>query len=114
MLACAGETLFGWKLHGLCEYGPGRWRAKDLYDLDVLWRQGGLELAASRAAVALAFSSRGLALSALDDFRRRPDWGSSRGSVRKWRALRAAHAAADDLAPTIARVRAAIDHVLTS
>jgi hypothetical protein len=112
VLACAGETLFGWKLHGLCEYGPGRWRAKDLYDLDVLWRQGGLELAATRAAVSLAFSSRGLALSALDDFRRRPRWGCSRGGVRKWRALRAGHAAVDDFAPTVARVRAAIDQIL--
>lgn len=36
VLACAPETLFGWKLHGLCEFGPGRWRAKDLFDLDLL------------------------------------------------------------------------------
>ena len=29
VVACAPETLFGWKLHGLCEHGPGKWRAKD-------------------------------------------------------------------------------------
>lgn len=112
VLACAGETLFGWKLHGLCEYGRGRWRAKDLYDLDLLWRDAGLDLTATRAAVALAFSSRGLPTSALDDFRTRAGWGTSRGGARKWRTLRAAHPPVDDLAATLARVRAAITAVL--
>jgi Nucleotidyl transferase AbiEii toxin, Type IV TA system len=93
VLACAPETLFGWKLHGLCEFGPGRWRAKDLFDLDLLWRHAGLEPAATRAAVELAFGSRALPLAALDDFRTRDSWGRSRGGVRKWRALAGSHAA---------------------
>lgn len=112
VLACAGETMIGWKLHGLCEFGKGRWRAKDLYDVDLLWRQAHLDLAATRAAVELAFSSRALAVSALDDLRTRATWGTSRGGVRKWRDLRRAHPAADDFAPTLARVRAAIRDIL--
>ncbi|HWO21477.1 MAG TPA: nucleotidyl transferase AbiEii/AbiGii toxin family protein [Kofleriaceae bacterium] len=112
VLACAPETLFGWKLHGLCEFGPGRWRAKDLFDLDLLWRHAGLDLAATRAAVELAFGSRALPLAALDDFRTRDTWGRSRGGVRKWRALAKAHAAVDDFFATRARVRAAVDALL--
>ena len=41
--ACAPEMLFGWKVHGLCEFGRGRWRAKDLFDLDLLWRHAALD-----------------------------------------------------------------------
>jgi hypothetical protein len=112
VLACAPETLFGWKLHGLCEHGPGRWRAKDLYDLDVLWHDAGLDRAAIRPAVELAFSSRATPLAALDDFRRRDGWGTSRGGVRKWRALARQVPALDDFLATRARVRAALDVVL--
>jgi hypothetical protein len=110
--ACAPETLFAWKLHCLCEFGTGRWRAKDLCDLDLLWRHAGLEPAGVRAAVALAFSSRDLPLAALDDFRARDSWGRSRGGVRKWRALAKDHAALDDFLATRARVRAALDALL--
>ncbi len=112
VLACAPETLFGWKLHGLCEHGAGRWRAKDLFDLDLLWRHGGLDRMQARAAAALAFSSRGLALAALDDFRTREGWGLSRGGRRKWRALGEAHAALEDFLAVRARVRAALDELL--
>jgi hypothetical protein len=112
VLACAPETLFGWKLHGLCEHGPGRWRAKDLFDLDLLWRHAGLDLAEARAAVALAFGSRGLPLAALDDFRARDAWGLSRGGRRKWRALAEDHAAAGDFLEVRARVRAAVGALL--
>jgi hypothetical protein len=113
VLACAPETLFGWKLHGLAEFGRGKWRAKDLYDLDLLWRHGGLDRAATRAAVALAFSSRSLALAALDDFRTRPTWGQSLGGNRKWRVLRKAHPQiTDDQTVTRDRVRVALDGLL--
>jgi nucleotidyltransferase AbiEii toxin of type IV toxin-antitoxin system len=112
VLACAPEMLFGWKLHGLCEFGPGKWRAKDLFDLDLLWRHAGLDREATRAAVALAFGSRQLTLDALDDFRTRDSWGRSRGGVRKWRALTAAHPGVDDFHATRARVRAALDELL--
>ncbi|HUQ06655.1 MAG TPA: nucleotidyl transferase AbiEii/AbiGii toxin family protein [Kofleriaceae bacterium] len=113
VLACALETLFGWKLHGLAEFGRGKWRAKDLYDLDVLWREAHLDRPATRAAVELAFSSRALPLSALHDFRMRPTWGQSLGGNRKWRALRKAHPQiTDDQSATRDRVRAALDELL--
>jgi len=112
VLACAPETLFGWKAHGLCEYGPGKWRAKDLFDLDLLWQHAAIDPAHCRAALELAFSSRDFQLSALDDFRTRPTWGTSRGGTRKWRALRKDHAGIDDLLVVRARVRAALDAVL--
>jgi hypothetical protein len=112
VLACAPEMLFGWKLHGLCEFGPGKWRAKDLFDLDLLWRHARLDREATRAAVALAFGSRQLTLTALDDFRTRDSWGRSRGGVRKWRALTAAHPGVDDFHAVRARVRAALDEIL--
>ena len=110
--ACAPETLFGWKLHGLCEYGPGKWRAKDLYDLDLLWRHAALDVATCRETIALAFSSRDLPLSALDDFRHRPTWGLSRGGVRKWRAFRTKVPAAEDFTVVRERVRAAVATLL--
>ncbi len=108
VVACAAETLFGWKLHGLCEHGRGRWRAKDLFDLDLLWRHAGLDREATRAGVAVAFGSRGLGLAALDDFRSRGDWGTSRGGVRKWRALTAAHPGVEEFLVVRERVREAL------
>jgi hypothetical protein len=114
VLACAPETLFGWKVHGLAEFGRGRWRAKDLYDLDVMWRHARLDRAATRAAVELAFSSRALPLAALDDFRARPTWGQSPGGNRKWRVLRKANPQiTDDQTATRERVRAALDELLS-
>lgn len=113
VLACAPETLFGWKTHGLAEFGRGKWRAKDLFDLDLLWRYAPLDHATTRAAIELAFSSRALPLAALDDFRTRPTWGQSFGGGRKWRALRKAHPQiTDDQTVTRDRVRAALDALL--
>ena len=87
LLACSAETLFGWKLHGLVEHGRGRWRAKDLFDLHLMWTRLSLDREKLRRAIALAFSSRETPLAALDDFRTRADWGESRGGRRKWRTL---------------------------
>jgi hypothetical protein len=113
VLAVAPETLFGWKTHGLAEFGRGKWRAKDLYDLDLLWRHAALDHDSTRAAIALAFSSRALALAALDDFRTRATWGQSFGGNRKWRVLRKAHPQiTDDQTVTRDRVRAALDELL--
>lgn len=112
VLACAPETLFGWKLHGLAEFGRGKWRAKDLFDLDLLWRHVALEPAAARAAIELAFGSRALPLAALDDFRTRDGWGLSSGGRRKWRQLARGHAAVDELVATRDRVRAAVAALL--
>jgi hypothetical protein len=85
VLACTPETLFGWKLHGLTEFGRGRWRAKDLYDLYLMSDQLELNRDSLKEAIPLAFSSRGDALSKLDDFRLRDTWGQSISGQRKWR-----------------------------
>ena len=111
VLACPPETLFAWKLHGLVEFGTGRWRAKDLYDLDLLWQEVAMGREALLPAVELAFVSRGLPLAALHDFRTRHSWGTSRSGTRKWRAL-AKHVPVDDFEITRARVRTAVDAVL--
>jgi hypothetical protein len=115
VLGIAPETLFAWKLHGIVEFGRGRWRAKDLYDLDLMGTALALDHAALRPAVALAFTSRGLPLGALDDFRTRDTWGASRGGQRKWRAL-AKHLPARATLPAFlearGRVRAAVDAIL--
>jgi hypothetical protein len=87
VLGCAPETLFAWKLHGLVEHGRGGWRAKDLFDLHLLWTRLALDRGQLKTAIDLAFSSRETPLSALEDFRSRADWGESRGGRRKWRTL---------------------------
>jgi hypothetical protein len=112
VLAAAPETMFAWKLHGLCEFGAGRWRAKDLYDLDLLAATLPLAHEPLREAVALAFSSRSASIDALADFRTRDSWGTSRGGVRKWRALAATlppGVTLEDFLAVRARVRAAVD-----
>jgi hypothetical protein len=106
--ACTAETLWGWKLHGLVEHGRGKWRAKDLFDLWLLDARLALDPDALRAAVALAFSSRDTPLAALDDFRLRPDWGMSRGSARKWRALARRGANVPELGEAREAVRRAV------
>jgi hypothetical protein len=115
VLACTPEVLFGWKLHGLVELGPGRWRAKDLYDLELLWTSVPLERTALRPSVELAFGSRGTGLAALDDLRTRAAWGTSRTSARKWRSL-ARRLPAGVALPTLTdvrdRVRGALDEII--
>lgn len=86
--ACAAETLWAWKLHGLVEFGPGRWRAKDLYDLFLLQTHVQLDRAALGLTVPLAFSSRRTSLNDLRDLLERETWGSSAGNRRKWRVFR--------------------------
>jgi hypothetical protein len=115
VLGCAPETLFAWKLHGLVEFGRGRWRAKDLYDLDLLWAAVPLERDALGRAVELAFASRGLPLDALADFRERATWGTSRSGARKWQALRRGLPQGVALPPLLdvrTRVRSAVEVIL--
>jgi hypothetical protein len=83
-LVCAPESLVAWKAHGLVEFGRGRWRAKDVYDLALLC-QLPLEPAAVLPALELAYTSRGNILSDLDDFLGRESWGLSLSGQRKWR-----------------------------
>jgi hypothetical protein len=112
VLACTAETLFGWKLHGLVEYGRGRWRPKDLFDLWLLRARLPLDARRLRAAVELAFASRDLPLGALDDFRGRSTWGESRNGRRAWRAFERRTPGAPDFAVARDGVRALVDDVL--
>jgi hypothetical protein len=110
-LACTAETLFGWKLHGLVEYGRGRWRPKDLFDLWLLRTRLPLATGPLRAAIDLAFASRGLPLAALDDLRTRPGWGQSRSGSRSWRAFARRTPAAPASLAAVGAVREALDAV---
>lgn len=112
VLACTPEALFGWKLHGLVEYGRGKWRAKDLFDLWLLDGRVPMDREALITAVHLAFSSRSLPLSALDDFRTRPAWGESRSGRKKWRSFAGKHPGAPDFAEARAAVRLAVASLL--
>ena len=84
LLAVRAETMIAWKLHGLVEHGRGRWRAKDLADALLLFREASLDAAALDRALPLAFESRGTDLSATKEFLEAPTWGQSRGSRRRW------------------------------
>lgn len=84
VLAVQPETMFAWKVHGIVELGPGKWKPKDL--LDIVWidRHCALDEAAVVASIHLAFTSRNYALDLLDRFLYSDEWGRSRGSRRKW------------------------------
>jgi len=83
VLGTRAETLFAWKLHGLFERGPGRWRPKDLHDAWALWRGADLDRAAAAEAVRAAFVTRGDDLELL----RRivlGRFGTSKWAAHKW------------------------------
>lgn len=86
LLAVARETLVAWKIHGLVEWGRGRWRPKDLFDLDLLL-SAPLRDEQLRAALDVAFSSRKTDLAALADLVFRPRWGESTGRRKLWQKL---------------------------
>lgn len=112
VLACTLETLFGWKLHGMVEFGRGKWYAKDVFDLWLMWTTARIDIQAARAAVELAFSSRSLGLDALDDFRTRPSWGESRSGQKKWRSFRNKHPGAPEFTVARSVVREAVNVLL--
>lgn len=88
VLTCTPETLFAWKLHGLVEFGRGRWKPKDLFDLDLLSSELEFDQTELLKAIDLAFTSRDMHISKLDDFRTRDSWGcSSRSGRSKWRSF---------------------------
>lgn len=79
------ETLYGWKTHGLVEFGRGRWRPKDLYDLWLLERVP-MDEGAVRASIAIAFESRSTPLADADRLVFSGEWGRTSGSRRRWNA----------------------------
>lgn len=106
LLAVAPETMVAWKIHGLVEWGRGRWRPKDLYDLDT-WLSSPIDDALARAALDLAFSSRSTGLEALAELLFRPAWGESSGRRKLWKKL----AGAPDFARAKGRVVAFLGRV---
>ncbi len=111
---CRPETMFAWKVHGLFEHGPGRWRAKDLHDLDLLERYAELDPNRVARALVVAFASRGDSLTLIDRLLA-DEFGHSRASRRKWRRfVRDAPegVALDELVPVLDRVRASLRHYL--
>jgi hypothetical protein len=87
LLACRPETLLGWKVHGLYDRGPGRWRPKDLFDVWLLARYAPLDPEVLPLALATAFESRGTPL-ALTRRLIEGTFGASPWSRRKWAAFR--------------------------
>lgn len=107
IVAVAPETLYAWKVHGLVERGVGKWRPKDLFDLDVLALHGGLDFDHVVPCLSLAFTSRGDSLAKLDRFLD-PEggWGGSRGSRRKWERFERSRADVPSFETVVTRVRA--------
>jgi Nucleotidyl transferase AbiEii toxin, Type IV TA system len=79
------ETMVGWKIHGLVELGPWRWRPKDLYDL-MLYTEIPLDDAQLSSSIAVAFSSRNTPLEDVLEMLAAPNrWNNSKGrSQWKW------------------------------
>jgi Nucleotidyl transferase AbiEii toxin, Type IV TA system len=113
VLTCALETLFAWKLHGLVEFGRGRWKPKDLFDLDLLLSKLEFDQNELLKAIDLAFSSRDLKTTELDDFRTRDSWGcSSRSGRTKWRSFQIKYGQDLDFLELRNRVREAVNTIL--
>jgi hypothetical protein len=87
LLATPVELGIAWKLHGLFEFGRGRWRAKDLWDLYLWGHHATVDRAQLMRAVRVAFESRGLALTETQRLFQN-DFGLSRGARRKWSTFR--------------------------
>jgi hypothetical protein len=89
--ACRPETLVGWKLHGLVEFGAKRWRAKDLYDLMLLTNYTVLDASSLLDAIDFAFSSRETSLEEVLAMLSSPaSWNNSRNRS-KWKKFRSSN-----------------------
>lgn len=84
VLACQLETAFGWKLHGLVEFGEKRWRAKDLYDLFLLIEQINPQSQDLLEAIKMAFSSKNTDLSTVVKMFESPTWFTKEKSLLRW------------------------------
>ncbi len=103
LAAVAPETMVAWKIHGLVEWGRGRWRPKDLYDLEQ-WLSRPIDDSLALEALKLAFSSRSTELSALAELLYRPAWGESAGRRKLWKKLATTVKAPPDFARAKSRV----------
>jgi predicted nucleotidyltransferase component of viral defense system len=84
VLSCRAETIIGWKLHGLVDYGARRWRPKDLYDLILLTDYKPLDEEDLVASIRTAFLSRGTPLDAAQKMLDSTGWLKSDRSLRRW------------------------------
>lgn len=113
---CRPETLLGWKLHGLYERGPGRWRPKDLFDVHLLLTHASLQSAAIPSAVRSAFESRGDSPALMANLLE-GRFGKSPWSARKWASFRRSRpegSVPEDLGALVASVSAALAPILAS
>lgn len=84
-VVCQLETAFGWKLHGLVEFGEKRWRAKDLYDLFLLVDYVDQNSKDLSEAIKIAFSSRNTDLSMVIAMFESPTWWTREKSLTRWK-----------------------------
>ncbi|GJD23903.1 hypothetical protein RIVM261_088590 [Rivularia sp. IAM M-261] len=80
------ETMIGWKLHGLVEFGARRWHPKTLYDL-VLYGKYITNTSQPELAQAIqtAFTSRNTRLEEVYSILAAPDWWHNSKSRSKWK-----------------------------
>ena len=83
VLTCPPESLLAWKIHGLFERGPGRWRPKDLHDACLLLRHAPIDHGRLGPALLTAFTHRGDPVALLGR-RIRGEIGHSPWSAQKW------------------------------
>jgi hypothetical protein len=112
VLAVAPESLFAWKVHALVQFGPYRWRPKDVYDLYILWTEGHLNTRVLPEAIDLAFSSRDTTLDELDDFRKADNWGLAAYGPKHWAAFAAAYSVTTSFQAIRTELRTALDYLL--
>ena len=81
------ETLFAWKLNALVQWRSANWRAKDLYDLDVMWQAVPLDRTVLEVAIPLAFSSRDMDFEEFSETFLQWNWGYWPDDIAKWAEL---------------------------
>lgn len=115
VLACRPETLFAWKVHGLFERGPGRFRPKDLFDVYLLAKHAPLDPALLPRALRLAFDSRGDSLT-LTSRLVAGEFGRSPWSLEKWARFRQSlpEGRPEQLAEVVASVAEVLSPVVTA
>jgi hypothetical protein len=107
---------FSWKLHGLFEFGRGRWETKTLHDLWILTTEVLPSLGPNRdlqqelqTAIATAFWSHHHDVDILLPFLDEIDWGQGRKNRRQWRAQQRRHVNLPSLDVVLSAVRTSVE-----
>jgi Nucleotidyl transferase AbiEii toxin, Type IV TA system len=111
-LRMAGPVLsFSWKLHGLFEFGRGRWDAKTLMDLWLLATEVLSDPMAAEMseAIALAFWSHHHDIDLMLPFLEEIEWGQGRKNRRQWRALTDKYAYLPSLSEALGVLRSIVE-----